>query len=394
MLTIKVQGHLTKLSLLLVKCYGTCGRGMQAPDYAFRGHSNPVNCVHFFDFNRLILSGDSTGSLKIWEICSRRCLATVVAHDDSILSLCALNKSNFVSSSKDGKIKIWDLDIKPRIYSTSLESGSVGFCNIAVDSNNHQSRWNTTIFSPSSDSSTAMLWDVRESQKPAKILRTSSVLSKNHGMITALRFHSNFSHPLLSGPTLLCGFEDGSLVFFDLRTFQHLGSLKHHSEPLLTIDISPTSSSFITGGADSLLNSYTSQNSANEVEDIGEPKSDFLQRSHHQILRSPGTGSLSYRSDGRVVVSAHWDGTARLWAAKKLKPLAVLRHHRESVFGTAFGGCDDSSEGAGKSPINLGLFATASKDCTVAVWSTLADSLRLNPDTSIGSSTLEDMKVT
>lgn len=38
-----------------------------------------------------------------------------------------------------------------------------------------------------------------------------------------------------------------------------------------------------------------------------------------------GTGCVKYRSDGRIIVSAHWDGTVRVFDQKRLKPLAVLR---------------------------------------------------------------------
>jgi WD40 repeat protein len=39
----------------------------------------------------------------------------------------------------------------------------------------------------------------------------------------------------------------------------------------------------------------------------------------------PGTSCVSVRSDDRVCVSGHWDGTVRMWDTKRLKHLVTLR---------------------------------------------------------------------
>ena len=39
-----------------------------------------------------------------------------------------------------------------------------------------------------------------------------------------------------------------------------------------------------------------------------------------------GTGCVRYRSDGRIIVSTHWDGSVRVFDQKRLKPLAILRY--------------------------------------------------------------------
>ena len=124
-----------------------------------------------------------------------------------------------------------------------------------------------------------------------------------------------------------------------------------HSDPILTFNISPDGQSILTGSADE----YISKLSLNV-----DPKSSA------GIIKLPnkGTSSLEYRSDGKVIASAHWDHTVRLFDRKKFKPLVVLRQHRDIVNVVTFQ--SDSS-----------LFASASKDGTIALWDLFSDSFRL-----------------
>ena len=247
---------------------------MLAPDYVFRGHSHSVNCIKVFpiqsqSYNCLaIISGDSGGNIFLWNLKSKKCVKQFVAHDDSVISVHAFSATETISSSKDGSIKIWDINTSA-IPLIELFTGAVGFSNIAIDSNcSYTERLGSSILSPSSVTTDILLWDVRKNPKsPSATIHTKSgQLSgsgdMNHGMITALQFHSNLQRTISStsngaAPIVLSGFEDGSLSCFDLRNpVRPLYTVTHHTEPLLAIDISPVSSSIITGGADSLVNFY------------------------------------------------------------------------------------------------------------------------------------------
>lgn len=118
-----------------------------------------------------------------------------------------------------------------------------------------------------------------------------------------------------------------------------------------------------------------------------------------------GTSCVRYRPDGRLLVSTHWDYTVRIYDQKRLKPLAILRHHRDSVYAVDFAEEDAHSsvynstagdeiapgtetnviangeveEGVYSADVkskqfSRSVFATASKDCTIAVWDVFADS--------------------
>lgn len=64
----------------------------------------------------------------------------------------------------------------------------------------------------------------------------------------------------------------------------------------------------------------------------GEVETKVVQTKH------AGQQSLSVRGDGKIFATAGWDGKVRVYAAKGLKELAVLKWHKEGCYATAFAG--------------------------------------------------------
>jgi WD40 repeat protein len=63
-----------------------------------------------------------------------------------------------------------------------------------------------------------------------------------------------------------------------------------------------------------------------------------VQPPHKSIqTKHAGQQSLQVRSDGCLLVTAGWDSRVRIYSAKTLKELAVLKWHNEGVYATAFG---------------------------------------------------------
>lgn len=77
-------------------------------------------------------------------------------------------------------------------------------------------------------------------------------------------------------------------------------------------------------------------------------------------LKTPGIAAVAVRQDGRIIVTAGWDGRIRIFHARKHKPLAVLQYHRSGVQDVCF---DARSK----------RLASASKDGSIAVWSVYSD---------------------
>lgn len=77
-------------------------------------------------------------------------------------------------------------------------------------------------------------------------------------------------------------------------------------------------------------------------------------------LVNPGISQLSLRADHKLLGSAGWDHRVRLFGWKKLKPLAVLQYHTDSVHSVAFSDHADP---------RLRLMAAGSKDQRISIWS-------------------------
>ena len=131
-----------------------------------------------------------------------------------------------------------------------------------------------------------------------------------------------------------------------------LCSIKSHEQPLTTIDCSAVDDTIITAGADDVIQQLS-------LEDKGAPSYTPINAIE---LPSIGAGAIRYRHDGKLVASARWDHTIRIFEAKRLKPLAVLRFHRGSVY---------TSEYIKHGSLQ-GYFVSGSKDSTIAVWDVYA----------------------
>ena len=77
-------------------------------------------------------------------------------------------------------------------------------------------------------------------------------------------------------------------------------------------------------------------------------------------LAQAGIGDVCVRNDGRVVGTGGWDGSVRVFHARRAKPLAVLKHHKRAVAAVAF-----SAE--------TGMLASGGRDGVIALWDVYRD---------------------
>ena len=82
-------------------------------------------------------------------------------------------------------------------------------------------------------------------------------------------------------------------------------------------------------------------------------------------VTNPGIGAVMVRGDGRLLVTGGWDTRLRLfsWGPDKLKPLAVLQFHSESVETLLC--CDNLEQGRLK---GRRLIVAGGKDGKISFW--------------------------
>ena len=55
-----------------------------------------------------LASGSTDGMIKIWDLATGACVATLEGHEETVCSLAVLAGGRLASGSSDEKIKIWD----------------------------------------------------------------------------------------------------------------------------------------------------------------------------------------------------------------------------------------------------------------------------------------------
>lgn len=150
---------------------------------------------------------------------------------------------------------------------------------------------------------------------------------------------------------LTAGFETGSTITWrqnpSTKTWHELRRTQLHTQPVLSIALSPDHQSFFTSGADSVIARH------------------FLDGSPPRVVQTQHSGQqgLAVRSDGRIIATAGWDGRGRVYSAKTLEELAVLKWHKEGCYATAFATIE---EGVGDASDALVQSSSSTATLTVA----------------------------
>ena len=140
---------------------------------------------------------------------------------------------------------------------------------------------------------------------------------------------------------IVIGYEDGSVALWDLRTLKMVDRVKVHDESVMCMDVNSQILRGFSGSADETLISW-------------DLKDKEIKISNKVTVKNPGFNDIVTRDDGKIVVAAGWDSKIRIFGCKKLKPLAILSYHKESVNCLTF------------SPNNI--LACGSKDQHINLW--------------------------
>lgn len=59
---------------------------LPVPKYILRGHYDPINCVSF-THDKVLVSGDGSGKILVWDLDTRRIIQSLEAHQNSVSSV-------------------------------------------------------------------------------------------------------------------------------------------------------------------------------------------------------------------------------------------------------------------------------------------------------------------
>ena len=112
-----------------------------------------------------------------------------------------------------------------------------------------------------------------------------------------------------------------------------------HTQPVLSIDVSPARDYFLSSAADALIVKHpiVGPNPDGGIPVVNK-KEDMPLKTVH--TKHSGQQGLRMRKDGRIYATAGWDSRVRVYSSKTMKELAVLKWHHQGCYSVSFGDLD------------------------------------------------------
>ncbi|XP_078161698.1 transducin/WD40 repeat-like superfamily protein isoform X2 [Carex rostrata] len=330
------------------------------PTAVLRGHRAAVMDVSFHPSRPLLFSGASDGELRLWDTVQHRTIFSSWAHGGaagvySVASSAAIG-NRVISQGRDGTCKCWEIEEAglSRNPLFTIRTNSYHFCKISlaktplsVQTEGDSSNGANIMALAGEDSSQVEIWDLTSVKRvmcfPQNCnLNLAGQATNQSGMCMAVQaFYSSETQVL----NLLSGYEDGSMLWWDLRKPEApLSTVKFHSEAVLSIAIDGLCDGGISGGVDNKIFLFS----------LDQQKGNCTVRKEIELER-PGIASTAIRPDNKIAATAGWDHRLRVYNYRKGNALAFLKYHSDSCNAVTF------------SP-DCKQMASCSQDTTVAIW--------------------------
>lgn len=330
-------------------------RSPPLPLFTLRGHKASINAVVFLEGDIKLVSGDSEGSLIVWNVESRRIeTSNRKAHERGVLSLQVMSDGKILSQGREGHIKVWLYVTKFGLKCLHVMStGSCTFCKMHFR--------DSGILTPSSDPNMFQLWTLKFDEDTIKSYKKTyqPKCSFRSGMCLALR--------LLEKRCILVGFESGHVASFDISDkdddddtpiiVEPSIEAKLLSKPILCMEIDQKGFGVCVGASSEIVFFVLTNDSCSIRQSI-------------RIPGKPGFNDIALRNDDKILALGGWDMSVRIfqWRRRRLpKALAVLKGtFEDTVSGVAF-----SSDSR--------FLAACSRDKNISIWSLYPPSSSSNP---------------
>ncbi|KAI7333638.1 WD40 repeat-like protein [Hortaea werneckii] len=332
------------------------------PSYILRGHTAQVHSVLFLRENLQLLSGDADGWVVLWDVPIKRPVAVWRAHKSTILGLGSWGEGKIITHGRDSKLCVWQLqenddtpysktlpvddavtDRKQPLLLHTLMVNTLNFCSFAMclspsanETPNVQTPTPPSIHLayPGIQDGQIIVTDLPSEERIATIPEPKDIKTE---MVMAIRLDYTHEGDL----TIVGGYESGHACVWrqnpSSQYWERVYTYQAHSQPILSLDLAVSLGSFFTSSADAIIARHPLSTTAAETKVIQ--------------TRHAGQQALTIRSDRKIFATAGWDGKGRVYSAKTMKELAVLKWHKEGCYALAFAATDlDESHENGQKP--------------------------------------------
>jgi serine/threonine protein kinase len=234
----------------------------------------------------LVAAGGVDGSVRLWDVDSRRRLASFrtaihqrAGHEALVTSLAFSPDGAFLASGHvDGNIHLWSLDTGQEVPGRARHDASIGGLAFAPDG--------LALASGGLDS-TLKLWELsqlRQGEPQRRLIREPSG-------VTCLAYSRD-------GNFILTGHTNRILRIHEVRSGRLVGTLRGHEAPLSVVVVSPDGSQVASGGRDCTIRIY----------DLNRKEELRILAAHRKAV-----SALSYFPRGPEIASVAMDHAVILW---------------------------------------------------------------------------------
>ncbi len=277
-------------------------------------HTAPVTSVAFSRDGRMLATGDSAGTVILWDLTDlARLRQSLTGHTSAVNSVAfSPDGRTLATGDSGGTVIVWDLadPARPR-QSLAAGVGSVSSVAFSLDAR--------TLATGSVDG-TAIVWDLTD---PAQPRRFGSPLTGHADAVFAVAFSPD-------GRILATGDSGGTVIVGDLTDpARPRQSLAAHASTVNSVAFSPDGRTLATGSDDSSARLW-------DLADVAQPQPLGPALTSH----TGRVTDVAFAPDGRTLATASDDSTARLWDLADMaqpQPLGpALTSHTSGVTAVAF----------------------------------------------------------
>ncbi|XP_053557901.1 guanine nucleotide-binding protein subunit beta-like protein 1 isoform X2 [Bombina bombina] len=243
----------------------------------------------------------------------------------------------FSGQGRDQQVHTWNLAEGRNEVIESISLECVGFCKCSLLKTSC-----CLLALPTGESAKIDVLDLHSKKRVSSVIPNSD---SRWGMAMCMKLWEPESG---SSPLLLVGYEDGSVVLWNVLEHKFLSRLVCHKEPVMSLDFDSEKARGASGSSEKILSVWSLDEQQN------------LKAYTTQEIINPGVADVVLRQDRKILATAGWDHRVRIFGWKKMKPLAVLQYHSATVH------CVSFSDHA--NPTDR-LVAAGSKDQRISLWS-------------------------